>query len=147
MKIYMLRNVLATMAIVFTISSLQAQFDDVYYDPEQFDPTVQYTYPEDEMVYDSAEAGVTYYDNEAYDDFEDYDYYYSSRIKRFYHPYDGFWFYDPEFVNYNYYDPSACDYYAYLVSGSYVNVGFDFVFSFWFGCDWNNFNCHPYVFL
>lgn len=144
MKIYMFRNVLATMAIVLTISSLQAQFDDVYYDPEQFDPTVQYTYPEDEMVYDSSEAGVTYYDNEAYDDFEDYDYYYSSRIKRFYHPYAGFGFYDPVFVNYNYYDPYAWDYYSYPASGIYVNVGFGFGFSFGFGSYWNNWYYPPY---
>ena len=74
MTIYKLRNIIASLACVLAISSLQAQFDDVYYDPDQFDPS--YHYVPQEIPTESTEEGITYYDNDEYDNYEDYDYYY-----------------------------------------------------------------------
>ena len=84
------------MAIALAIPSLQAQFDDVYYDPDEYVPIVNYSLDEPAP----------------------------SNIRRFYRPYAGFGFYDPVYVGYNYYDPFAWDYYAYPESNIYFSFGF-----------------------
>lgn len=98
---------LSTLLLVFGISSTAAlaQYDDVYYDPErnnsrtttdrrQVQPKTTPTYAE-EQNYD-----------EGYDD-EEYDYYYTSRIRRFHRPYTGFDYFDPIYVDAYYYDAFA----------------------------------------
>lgn len=136
MKFYMLKNYLTIMAIALAIPSVQAQFDDVYYDPDEYVPIVTYSLDEPAPA-NGSEGDVTYYDDDSYgyyDEYDDYDYYYSSRIRRFYRPYAGFGFYDPVYVGYNYYDPFAWDHYAYQGS----NIYFSFGFGINSGFGWNN---------
>ncbi|MDX1666035.1 MAG: hypothetical protein R3350_02350 [Saprospiraceae bacterium] len=78
------------------------QYDDLYYNPEKDAGKYQYDepYASDEYYEDE------YYDDEyGYDD-ESYNYYYTSRIKRFHRPYYGFDYYDPVYTDIAYYDPS-----------------------------------------
>lgn len=92
-----------------------AQFDDLYYKPGSA-TTVRTTsntssgsgFGNNSSGYDSQ-----YFD---YDAYEDQDFQYSSRIRRFQRPNPGFGFYDPFFVDVFYYDPffmGAGDIYAY----------------------------------
>ena len=73
-----------------------AQFDDVYYNPEddyEYDNSSEDEYVnEEEVVDEDIYEGEDYYNDEDYDD---YSYYYTSRIKRFHRPYRGFNYYDP----------------------------------------------------
>ena len=72
-----------------------AQYDDVYYDPDfdQGDDVYQYDVRgEDELLFDDGRpSGDTRITNNYYTD--DYDYYYSSRLRRFYQPTygQGYW--------------------------------------------------------
>ena len=103
---------LSLLLLVFGGASY-AQTDDLYYDPDMdATSTVAYTeeYPDDNYGYD----------DEAYDYYDDYDYYYTQRIRRFYHPTAGFGFYSPYFVDYNFYDP----YYNNYRSGINLNLYF-----------------------
>jgi hypothetical protein len=98
---------LTTLLLLFGISatSALAQYDDVYYDPER--NTNRNT---TERKANPAVSSQTYSQNsdsdQAYDD-EDYDYYYTSRIRRFHRPYTGFGYYDPIYVDAYYYDAYA----------------------------------------
>ena len=88
-----------------------AQYDDIYFDPNNADEA--YAAVELEKYYDES-------DYEGKDIEDDYDYYYSSRIKRFNNPYYGFDFYSPAYVNPAYYNP----YYAgYGAPGSSIYWG------------------------
>ena len=87
---------------------LQAQYDDIYYDPDTDGEYYDYSSSS------NTNSGDTYayaddngrYDDESYDHFEDdYDYYYTSRIRRFHRPYQGFGYFDPVYVDRYYYDP------------------------------------------
>ena len=116
-------------------SSSFAQFDDLYYNPEtdyvavrtpnqDYDQTREQTY--------SDPAPANRYNNSNYDDeyasrIDDYDFHYSSRIRRFNRPMmgGGFGFYDPFFVDRFHYDP----FYQPGVS-IYVNTGWN-AFSPW----------------
>lgn len=90
--------------------SLQAQFDDLYFNPETDYPIVSTTTSYNEGTdsqqddYTSSESRENY-DDEYYDHMNEYDFYYSSRIRRFQRPNRGFGFYDPFYVDYHYYDP------------------------------------------
>lgn len=83
-----------------------AQWDDVYFDPAKDAPADNQrnqnrdrngNFPGEELDY-------SYYDDE-YQYYNDYDFYYTSRIRRFQRPYYGFGFYDPIYVDAFYYDP------------------------------------------
>ncbi|HEY3385061.1 MAG TPA: hypothetical protein VGK46_01050 [Saprospiraceae bacterium] len=130
MKFYVLKSFLLAVTLLTVILPAKAQFDDVYYDADLFDPVIKYTYDDPQAV--SPEGDVIYYDDDSYEYYDDYDYYYSSRIKRFYHPYVGFGFYDPIYVGYNYYDPYAYDYYGYGGPSIYLNFGIGFGFGSWY---------------
>lgn len=130
MKIYFLRNYLAGLAIIMAVPYMQAQFDDVYYDPDAYIPDVQYNYG-GTIPGNTAEDEVTYYDNDEFAYYDDYSYY-STRINRFYRPYMGFGFYSPAYMGYGYYDPYGYDYYGYAGSGFYMSFGIGF------GSYWNN---------
>jgi hypothetical protein len=90
--------------------SLQAQ-DDLYYNPRdsrnisnvRSNATDTYAYN------DSGYQGD--YDNDMYDYYDDYDYQYSTRIRRFHRVNPGFGYYDPFFVDPFFYDPFMMAYY------------------------------------
>jgi hypothetical protein len=90
--LYMLSMILLSQTIA------SAQFDDLYYKPgaTKTANAIDYgdqTYPENNYSHGD-------YDGDEYDYYDDYDYEYSRRIRRFHRPNPGFGFYDPFF-----YDP------------------------------------------
>ncbi len=105
---------LASMLFALTSSSF-AQFDDLYYNPETDYVAVQttsrdYDQPREQTYSDPAPANQ--YNDNNYDDeyasrIDDYDFHYSSRIRRFNRPMmgNGFGFYDPFYVDRFHYDP------------------------------------------
>ena len=101
----------------------KAQFDDVYYDPardsrpattttrpqtqqQPYDSNRTQSNPDDNYVDNgSSNTGGDYYE---YDDEYD-DYAYSTRIRRFHRPLQGFDYYNNSYVDYGYYDPNYYD--------------------------------------
>jgi hypothetical protein len=83
--------------------SLNAQGDDLYYDPSTDSkpvPTPEYNYEEsDNSAYQNGS------DDQYYQEEEDYPYEYSSRIRRFHQPVAATDYYDPYFVDLYHYDP------------------------------------------
>lgn len=94
--------ILSFAAFLSLITVVQAQFDDLYYNPDESIAFVESDF------HASSYEDIPIYDDADYE-FDDYDFYYTSRIKRFRRPYTGFGFYDPVYVDYNYYDPSICE--------------------------------------
>lgn len=121
-----------------------AQFDDVYYAPGDASPA----HPARGAGKEEWPAGrqdALYYDNEAYpyfgeevsdsqarrfaDDGEydfDYDYYYSSRIRRFHGPFINLDFYSPFYTGFQSYDPFAWEVYSYPGANIYFNPGYSY---------------------
>lgn len=111
---------LTAVGLIFSIAA-NAQFDDLYYNPDKDQPYHETEYNssnpnnyeyEDEYDYDDEEFG--YYD--------DYDYYYASRIRRFHNPGYMFDFYDPYYTEMYYYDPFSY--------GGYYSPGVSIYLSF-----------------
>lgn len=98
---------LTMLLLLFGVSATAAlaQYDDVYYDPERNNNR---TYTERRQVQPKTTPAQTeeYTYDENYDD-EEYDYYYTSRIRRFHRPYAGFNYFDPIYVDAYYYDAFA----------------------------------------
>ncbi|MEO5905517.1 MAG: hypothetical protein ABIQ11_02240, partial [Saprospiraceae bacterium] len=139
MKVFTLKRFLFTLAVACLIPSAYAQFDDVYYDPDNVDLSGNYDsdYPDDNYA---DEDEVTYYDDDEYEYYDDYDYYYSSRIRRFHRPYGGFDFYDPAYTSFNYYDPYYVDSYYYPGSSIYIAIGGSDYWSYRNWRRWNRYN-------
>lgn len=141
MKSYVLKTLWVPIILLGFTPWLNAQFDDVYYDPDTYVPEKNYTYHETTPS-PSGEEGVQYYDDDEYGYYEDDGYYYSNRIQRFYHPYVGFDFYAPAYTGF-YYDP--WDYY-YPSSGFSISVGFGIGFGWgsWYGYPYYPYYGYPY---
>ena len=106
MKIYRLISIILLAAMAFPAL---AQYDDIYYNPDKDRPAYskykttddgfrQSPPPTDPINYDDE------FDNEEYAYFDDYDYYYTSRVRRFHRPYGRFDFFDPVYIDMPYYD-------------------------------------------
>ena len=94
------------LALLLVSTSAQAQYDDMYYDPDEFrsvEPAPDY-YQEDYAERSDAPRDNAFRSSSSYAD-DYYDYAYSSRIRRFNRPYAGFGYYDPVYVDMAYYDP------------------------------------------
>lgn len=94
----------AIFSLVFV--SAFAQYDDIYFDPSQDKPAqaVASTYAESNQIYADDVDG--YYDTDYQEGYDDYDYYYTARIRRFHRPMYGFNYFDPFYADMWYYDPS-----------------------------------------
>ncbi len=105
MKNYKFPFVLIAFFVMAWASTSLAQFDDLYYNPDTDDDF--YTWTDDDSSDDGDYVGSDDYDDAeyGYEEDDEYDYYYSSRIRRFYRPYYGFSFYDPVYVDAYYYNP------------------------------------------
>ncbi len=121
------------------VGSLSAQ-DDLYYNPAK-DKVVFDDYKSSNKMTNKTNSNDSYnsrednnYDEEEYAYEEDYDYYYSSRIRRFQRPYYGFNFYDPVYVDMSYYDPFFSPFATSLI---YDNA---FSFNAGYGSRWNRWN-------
>ncbi|MBK8484935.1 MAG: hypothetical protein IPO86_06590 [Saprospiraceae bacterium] len=97
--------------LAFISQGIKAQFDDVYYDPDKDRPVErikedykQTTTPLNEDSYSETYDNSSEYDNQ-YSEWEEQDYYYTSKIKRFHRPFRGFDYYDPCYVDSYFYDP------------------------------------------
>ena len=84
-------TMILALALAFTLS---AQYDDIYFDADNASEAY--------AAIDDAKLVKNYSDDQA-SAYDDYDYYYSSRIKRFDSPYYGFDFYSPVYVSPYYY--------------------------------------------
>jgi hypothetical protein len=93
---------------LLAISPMSAQMDDVYYNPDEVVKTKNNPSSSNRLgsyrpeSYSADEKGYTEGENSYYDD---YDFYYTSRIRRFHRPLQGFNFFDPYYVDMAYYDP------------------------------------------
>ncbi len=106
------------MAAVLTTAN--AQYDDIYFDPSRDAPASSTKGSRYDRTADYSTSPTATADNYAYDDSSfdfgrnqevnradnEYDYFYTSRIRRFNRPYYGFDFFDPVYVDANYYDPT-----------------------------------------
>ncbi|WP_116127570.1 hypothetical protein [Lewinella sp. IMCC34183] len=103
-KLYFAAASLVAMMLVST--SAQAQYDDMYYDPDNFRSVERAPdYSNQEQSSNFNEDDYRSRTSERYADDDYYDYYYTSRIRRFNRPYTGFGYYDPVYVDMAYYDP------------------------------------------
>ncbi len=104
---------LAAVVMLFASATVQAQNDDLYFDPSNSTqdgiPSSSY---QEEASQASPSSTETYYSDsndyhggEYYDEADDNEYQYSSRIRRFHRNYQGFDYYDPCYVETCYYDP------------------------------------------
>lgn len=101
MKFHKITALIVTL-LVLGVTGVQAQWDDVYYDPDKdviVERTNRYSSNSDRDFRDSRS-----YDDE-YGYYNDYDFYYTSRIRRFQRPMFGFGFFDPIYIDALYYDP------------------------------------------
>lgn len=129
------------LAVLFFIginSQAGAQFDDLYYDPSSFNNQSSSAHSSssssssssyDSRGYDNNSYGN--YDDASYDGYDDYDYQYASRIRRFHRPNPGFGFYDPFYIDPWYYDP-------FWVGPADIYVGSSFMWNPW--NRWNRWN-------
>ena len=107
-----LNQIYLALFLAFISQGIHAQFDDIYYDPDK-DQQVPYSNQRNQDVPDKDEyshgkekhlnANDSDYDD-AYSEWDDQDYYYASRIKRFHRPYHGFDYYSPCYADYYFYD-------------------------------------------
>ena len=107
LKQKLLLAVASVCAMMLVSTSLSAQYDDMYYDPDEFRSTETsrgyYDDADDDYDRISGQEQRSRVSSNYDDDY--YDYYYSSRIRRFNRPYRGFGYYDPVYVDMAYYDP------------------------------------------
>ncbi|WP_373549495.1 hypothetical protein [Haliscomenobacter sp.] len=136
---------LSMLLLLFGVSATAAlaQYDDVYYDPERNNNR---TYTERRQVQPKTTPAQTEeYVDENYDE-EEYDYYYTSRIRRFHRPYAGFNYFDPVYVDAYYYDAFARPGVAVLIyDDPFGYYGFNRMSRFnrwngWAYGGWNRFN-------
>ncbi len=117
-----------------------SQYDDIYYNPDT--DQSYYSYDNNntgDSYYGSRNTSRArqeeidrYYDADEYDYYNDYDFYYTSRIRRFHRPMYGFGYYDPVYVDAYYYDP-------FVVPGNTVLIYDDF-FSYRDWVRWRRWN-------
>ncbi len=136
MKNYKFLALLLTLTLSSAGALFAQTFDDLYYDPET-DKTLYYGLErKDNRVYRDRNYSEDYRQNrsneEGFDYYDDYDFYYSSRIRRFHRPFYGFGFFDPVYVDMFYYDP-------FLRPGATILIYDDiFAFNSWYR--WNRWN-------
>ncbi len=107
-------NLLTGLALLLGITTMSAQFDDLYYIEADDNESVEIEYTDE---YDDDEYDDSYdYDDSEYEYYAEYDNYYSNRIRRFNRP-AGLNYYSPYYVNdfsydpfYSYYAPSYISY-------------------------------------
>ncbi len=99
-KVNLIYALLMFFSVLF-MGNIEAQFDNLYYNPETDEAVTTYasnSYDYDEVAYEDS------FDDRAFED--DYDYQYTSRVRRFRRFNNaGFGYYDPCFVDRVYYDP------------------------------------------
>jgi hypothetical protein len=142
-------TMLTMILIVAVVMTAQAQYDDVYFDPNRDAPASyakgkRYDYTNS----NSRSAGEYTYDDKSFDYEEsdrsslqaddEYDYYYTSRIRRFNRPLYGFNYFDPYYVDVAYYDPFVTPGATVLIYDNFNSFG---AYNSWRRWNrWNNVN-------
>lgn len=139
MKNYCIKS-LMLLAVLLLAFPAFSQYDDIYYNPDTDSDYFGYNddnYRGDQRANqnpgyaDQRRQQVDqYYTADEYDYYNDYDFYYTSRIRRFHRPMYGFDYYDPVYVDAYYYDP-------FVVPGNTVLIYDDF-FSYRDWVRWGN---------
>ncbi|NBU36022.1 MAG: hypothetical protein EBS35_05545 [Bacteroidetes bacterium] len=106
--IVMKYTLIIALLTLLAIRPMSAQMDDVYYNPDEVVKTKNSSFSSNRSgsykpeSYSADAKGYSEGENSYYDD---YDFYYTSRIRRFHRPLQGFSFFDPYYVDMAYYDP------------------------------------------
>ncbi len=104
---------ISTFILTVVFSPLFAQFDDIYFNPdEDEDIYAYYHHNRDAYTYNQEDSySEDYqYEEDRFDESDShYDFYYTSRIRRFHRPYFGFGFFANPYVDLFYYDPFYFD--------------------------------------
>lgn len=131
MKKYRITTLLvAVLSLVAT--GLFAQYDDIYYNPDENRTSDFQRTERQQYSYDNEATANN--NNGSYNQFDDetYDYYYTSRIRRFHRPTYGFGYFDPIYTDMYYYDP-------FLMPGRTMLI-YDTPFSYASWARWNRWN-------
>ncbi len=101
-----------------------AQYDDLYYNPDNsVSESTTVNSPSNDQNYAAMRGNqVSSYESQNYDN-DEYDYYYTSRIRRFHRPLYGFNYFDPYYTDLYYYDP-------FMPMGSYTAMIYDRPYSY-----------------
>lgn len=111
-------NLFLAIFLAFISQGIQAQFDDIYYDPDRIESSNKIDRQPAPHDLDESNNSNNLYSNsneadygfdDEYTDWNDQDYYYTSRIKRFHRPYRGFDYYHGCYVDNYFYDPFEFD--------------------------------------
>jgi hypothetical protein len=140
MKTHIYRSLLIAAISALPLLAI-AQFDDIYFDPDdsEYFTTILSDDTEDRYVVDeyNYDRDDYYYDDDEYDYYDDYDFYYSSRIRRFHRPYMAFDFFDPFYFDPFYYGVNV------YIGNPYFGIG-----STWNRWNrwnrWNGFDAYDY---
>jgi hypothetical protein len=108
-----LNNLFLAIFLALISQGIQAQFDDIYYDPDQTGTSREMKSQKEHYSRDKDNQSYSGQKEYAYDDenaeWDNQDYYYTSRIKRFHRPYWGFDYYNTCYVDNYFYDPFDFD--------------------------------------
>ena len=140
MNLHALKSILISAIALLASVSLQAQYDDVYFDPDNFRHKKVTLHEELPPSNAGDDYGVTYYDNDHYQYYDD-DYGYDSGTNWNI----GFGISFPFFSFYSY--PSWGYPYYYSGSSIYVNFGYGgyYPYNNWYGCNsWGYYNPYYY---
>lgn len=101
-----------------------AQYDDLYYNPDNnVSESTTVTSPSSDQNYAAMRGNqLSSYESQNFDN-DEYDYYYTSRIRRFHRPLYGFNYFDPYYTDLYYYDP-------FMPMGSYTAMIYDRPYSY-----------------
>ena len=114
-----MKNIFLQLFFGLLVSSIPvtgfAQFDDVYFNPDEDEYYATIVEEDDRDYYVEDEY---YYDDDEYDYYDDNEFYYSSRIRRFHRPFNSIGFYDPFFYDPFYYGVKV------YIARPFVSFGF-----------------------
>jgi hypothetical protein len=144
-----LNNLFLAIFLAMISQGIQAQFDDIYYDPNRDQSATEKintnTNTKEETYNQPENEGRIASDSYAYDDesasWEEQDYYYASRIKRFHRPYYGFDYYNSCYVDNFYYDPFDFDPFFYNRDIYVSSIGYN---DYYRWRRWNSWNRYSY---
>ena len=127
-----------TLFTLLAVSPVGAQMDDVYYNPDEVVKLKNNPSSSNRLGSYRPEAyseNETSFSGGADSYYDDYDFYYTSRIRRFHRPLQGFSFFDPYYIDMAYYDP-------FMRSATTMLIYDDFYSQRMFSRfnRWNNFN-------
>jgi uncharacterized membrane protein YgcG len=138
MKNYSITVLLTAMFLAAGSHLALGQYDDLYFDPDRdgasYNSSSTRSNDRGSKAFDNRNATTSSFDDEQYGHYDDnYDYQYTSRIRRFHRPHHGFGYFDPVYVDMMYYDP-------FFMPGPTTVLIYDNFYSFNSWNRWNRWN-------